>query len=188
MGPWYHLTAGQGLPVDGVPATDQLELRWFDHYLRGVPDPGLASTSARDVFRLGDGHYALPRTTRSRGRRTGRPTCPVRPIAGAGTLQAKPPASGDDSIPWQPLCGLCSRSTVQWTAGVGTGSPCETDDEVNDATGLSYDLTPPNGITLGGPIAVRLFLSTNGNDGLLTARIEDVRCRAARRSSRRGGR
>src|SRR5205814_423967 len=59
----------------------------------------------------------------------------------AGALRAKPPAAQPaDTLPWQPLSGACSRSTVQWTAGGGSGTLCESDNELNDATGLSYDL------------------------------------------------
>src|SRR5439155_23612483 len=36
IGPWTHIAAGNGLPVDGVPSVNELELRWYDHYLRGV--------------------------------------------------------------------------------------------------------------------------------------------------------
>ena len=174
VGPWYHITAGQGLPADGVPTTDELELRWFDHYVRGVPDPGLASTPAVTYFRNGDGHYHTapswppPGTSYRQVYLSG----PAESVL-AGTLQATPPSSQPgDTLPWQPLSGLCSRSAVQWTAGAGTGSLCESDNELNDATGLSYDLPLPNGLTINGPIAVRLFVSTNGHDGLLTTRID----------------
>src|SRR3546814_11829190 len=36
LGPWAHITAGQGLPADGVPSTDALRLQWFDAPVRGL--------------------------------------------------------------------------------------------------------------------------------------------------------
>jgi putative CocE/NonD family hydrolase len=38
MGPWDHLggSSGAGLPRDAVPALNQIELRWFDHWLMGI--------------------------------------------------------------------------------------------------------------------------------------------------------
>ncbi len=176
MGPWYHITAGQGLPADGVPSTDQLELRWFDHYVRGVPDPSLSNTPAVTYFRNGEGHYHVASSWPPPGVRYRQEylSGPAESLM-AGSLAASPPASSAaDTLPWQPLSGMCSRSTVQWTAGAGSGSLCETDNELNDATGLNYDLPLPHGRTLNGPIAVRLFVSTNSHDSVLTTRIEDV--------------
>ena len=36
IGPWTHTTVGEGLPADGVPAIDQIALRWLDNYLKGI--------------------------------------------------------------------------------------------------------------------------------------------------------
>ncbi len=38
IGPWTHLQVGlgQGLPVDGVPVLDHVELQWFGPYLKGM--------------------------------------------------------------------------------------------------------------------------------------------------------
>ena len=72
---------------------------------------------------------------------------------------------------------MCSRSTVQWSAGAGAGdgTPCETDDRVNDATSPSYDLPLKRALHLLGPMTARLWVSSkDGRDSLLTARVEDV--------------
>jgi uncharacterized protein len=175
MGPWYHITAGDGLPADGVPALNELELRWFDHYVRGVPDPGLSKTPPVTYFQNGEGHWhfapSWPPPVRYRQLYLSGPSAPGSP----GTLQASAPArQAADVLPWQPISGACTRSTVQWTAGAGAGSLCESDNELNDQTGLTYDVSLAQGLQVAGPIAVRLFVGTNGHDSLLTVRVEDV--------------
>jgi putative CocE/NonD family hydrolase len=180
MGPWYHLTAssGAGLPVDGVPAPRDLQLRWFDRYLMGRPDPALDTDIAPVTYNeLGDGHYKtasrypFPDVAYKSFALSG-PASPGSP----GTLK-EGAAAGEgepDSIPYSPASGVCTRSTVQWTAGAGTSTPCETDDRANNATAISYDFKPPAGIRVGGTIAARLFLSTDAQDGMVAARVEDV--------------
>src|SRR5205085_2181732 len=84
-------------------------------------------------------------------------------------------SGGPDTLAWNPATGPCSRSTVQWTAGGGSGTPCETDDRANDATSLSYDLdVGKTALAIGGPLAARLFVASDAKDGQITARVEDV--------------
>lgn len=180
MGPWYHLTAssGAGLPADGVPAPKDLQLRWFDHYLMGKPDPALDTDIAPVTYNeLGDGHYKTAKSypfpdVAYKAFALNGPAAPGTP----GTLkQGAAAGTGDpDSIPYSPASGVCTRSTVQWTAGAGTSTPCETDDRANNATAISYDFKRPEGIRVGGTIAARLFVSTESQDGMVAARVEDV--------------
>ncbi|MEA2467373.1 MAG: uncharacterized protein QOJ57_1499, partial [Thermoleophilaceae bacterium] len=180
MGPWYHLTAsgGAGLPADGVPAPRDLQLRWFDRYLMGRPDAALDTDVAPVTYNeLGDGHYKTAPNypfpdVAYRSFALSGPAAPGSP----GTLKEGAAAGeGDpDSIPYSPASGVCTRSTVQWTAGAGTSTPCETDDRANNATAISYDFTPPEGIRVGGTISARLFVSTDAQDGMVAARVEDV--------------
>ena len=179
MGPWYHLTAssGTGLPADGVPAPPTLELRWFDHYLMGRADPALDTDVAPVTYNeLGDGHYKTAKNypfpdIAYKAYALSGPAAPGSP----GTLKEGATGTGDpDSIPYSPASGVCTRSTVQWTAGAGSSTPCETDDRVNNATAISYDFKPSDGIRVGGTIAARLFVSTDAQDGMVAARVEDV--------------
>src|SRR3954454_10056567 len=60
MGPWYHISAVNVLPADGVPSADDLELRWMDHYVKGLPDGELVAQNNTDPFTFfenGEGHY-----------------------------------------------------------------------------------------------------------------------------------
>ena len=175
MGPWYHITAGQGLPADGVPSTDELELRWFNRWVCGATDPVLGALADVNYYEIGDGHYhsaaAWPppqvgyaAVFLSGGASMGQP----------GTLASSPPATATpDMLIAHPLSGICSRSTAQWTAS-GQPEPCADDNETTDLTGLSYDMPIDANLSLAGPVAARLFVATNGQDGFLTVRLEDV--------------
>ena len=176
MGPWYHITAGNGLPADGLANKDELELRWMDHYVRGADDPALDTDIAPvTYFENGGGHY---RTADNY------PAADSRAIAlhlagnaspgTNGQLTTGPAGGGPDMLVWNPATGVCSRSTAQWTAGAAA-PPCETDNRANDAYGLSYDLPVTQPLRPFGPITARLFVtSANGRDAQLTARVEDV--------------
>ena len=177
MGPWYHLggSSGEGLAEAGVPALEELELRWFDHYVRDVADPGLARTPAVTYAELGSGTF---RTAASWPPPGVRPT-PAYITGGAtpgspGTLgPAGLAAGGTSTMPWHPASGACTRGTTQWSAGIATG-PCETDNRFNDQTGLSFDLPLVRDLVLSGPVSARLFVGTSGRDAFLTVRLEDV--------------
>jgi putative CocE/NonD family hydrolase len=178
MGPWYHITAGQGLPAQGVPSLDQLELRWMNHYVKGIPDPGLKKFAPVTYYENGSGkwrtaggwyapgvrfralHLAGPAAVQSPGKLTyGKPA----------------PSQKPDALIYNPATGVCSRSTVQWTAGGGSGTPCETDGRTNDATSLSYDIPIRHSLHLLGPMTARLWVgSPQGRDSLITTRVEDV--------------
>lgn len=178
MGPWYHITAGQGLPAQGVPTLDELELRWMNHYVKGIRDPGLRKLAPVTYYengsarwRTADGWYASD--VKFQALHLSGPASPQSP----GSLGHRPVrrSQSPDTLLYNPATGPCSRSTVQWTAGGGAGSPCETDNRANDATSLSYDLPIKHPLHLLGPMTARLWVSSQGGrDSLITARVEDV--------------
>ena len=176
MGPWYHTTAGNGLPADGVPSLDKLATLWFDHYMKGIDDPAFDKVANVTYFSNGDGHYHEasdwpPPGTHYRELFLSGPALP----GDSGELHTYRTGKQEaDFMPWQPASGACSRSTVQWTAGEGEGSPCETHNEANDATGLSYDMKLDHDLKVTGALSAHLFVGTKGTDGLVTARVEDV--------------
>ncbi len=179
MGPWTHIAAGDGagLVESGWPSLDELELRWFDRYVRGVPDRALDRDIPQVVYnQLGDTKFRAatswpPASTRYRALPLAGTSMPGAP----GTLGI-PAAAGSapDLLLWSPATGACTRSTGQWTAGGASALPCDGDNRLNDAAGLAYDLPLARDTFLAGPISARLFVSTNGRDSLLTARVEDV--------------
>jgi putative CocE/NonD family hydrolase len=186
MGPWYHITAGQGLPSQGVPTLNNLELRWMDHFVKGMPDPGLQNRGpVKDriapvtYYENGSGRWHTasgwyPPNTAFKQLYLNGPAG----VQSPGSLVFSPPRRKQkpDTLIYNPATGPCSRSTIQWTAGAGAGSPCETDSRANDATSLSYDIGPmPHDLHLLGPMAARLWVSSlDGRDSMITARVEDV--------------
>ena len=56
IGPWTHTTVGEGLPADGVPAIDQIALRWLDNYLKGI-DTDVKAIPKVTQYTCGDEHY-----------------------------------------------------------------------------------------------------------------------------------
>ena len=185
MGPWYHITAGSGLPAQGVPSVDDLELRWMNHYVKGLPDPGLDNArGATDTippvtyYENGAGKWTsaggwYAPDVRFQALHLSGPSAPQSP--GTLTPAGAPTSQSPDTLIYNPATGGCSRSTVQWTAGVGAGSPCETDNRANDATSLSYDLPISHDLHLLGPMTARLWVgSLGGRDSMVTARVEDV--------------
>ena len=180
IGPWTHLDAssGAGLPADGVPTLNDLELRWFDHYLRGVADPSMNTDIAPVTFwRIGGGHYERatsypPADTSYTSLRLGGIATPGTP----GTLGGAHPAGGGGTLPYVPAAGVCSESTAQWTAGVVPNNEklCTGDHRFNDLMGITYDLPVTKSMRLAGTSMAKLFVSTNATDAFVTARLEDV--------------
>ena len=180
IGPWTHLQAGSAadLPADGVPALTSLELRWFDHYLRGVADPTLDKDVPQvSAYRIGTGHYEAstsypPADTRYRALSLSGSASPGAP----GELTVAKPKSGTGMVPWVPVAGICSESTEQWTAGGAPAEPaCTGNHNVNDDTGVAYDLpVSQHELRLAGTSMAHLYVSTTRNDAMIAARLEDV--------------
>jgi len=175
MGPWYHTTAGAGLPAPGVPSIDELQLRWFDRYVRGSDDPGLSSIGPVLYDRIGEGRFHQAKTWPVPGIQYSRAYIGGASTPGTtGTLSSKPGTGGPDVLPWQPASGICTRSTYIGTFGLAPTSPCETNDGSNDMTGLTYDMPLTKDLDLTGPMSAHLFVSTSGSDAFLTLHLEDV--------------
>jgi putative CocE/NonD family hydrolase len=180
IGPWTHLQAGAAadLPADGVPALTSLELRWFDHYLRGTPDPTLDKDVPQvAAYRIGSGHYEAssaypPADTRYRALALSGSATPGAP----GELTAAKPTAGTGMVPWVPAAGICSESTEQWTAGGAPAEPvCTGNHNVNDYTGVAYDLpVSQQELRIAGTSMAHLYVSTTRNDAMIVARLEDV--------------
>lgn len=164
IGPWTHLDAssGTGLPADGVPSLPELELRWFDRYVKGLPDPSLdKDIPPVTVYRLGKEHYE---------RSTAYPTPQT------SYTQVRLP-NGSKTVPFAPVAGACSESTSQWTAGVAPNRQqlCTGDHQLNDQLGATYDFpVGPKGLRFDGTSMARLFVSTTRADAFVTARLEDL--------------
>lgn len=176
----------------GASALEELQLKWFDTWLKGA-DTGMAQTpTPLHYFDSGAGHYraettypiagAKPTTFYFSGSRSG-----SAPSQNDGTLTTTPPAGGgSDGVQWLPVgTSVCDRSIDQWAMGapsLATSNlpkpvPC-LDDDRPAQTGpgaLTYTTEPlSSAATLAGPISAKLFASANTTDTQWVVDVEDV--------------
>jgi putative CocE/NonD family hydrolase len=176
MGPWTHVdgSVGKGLPGNGVPESlSQIELRWFDHYLKGM-NTNIAAIPKVTQWAWGDNRFETqadwpdPRLSPTREYfRSGKALSPSAPTT----------SEAPDQFVQNPVAGICTESTTQWTAGLGGQIPCTDDNRTDEATsgGTSYT-TPPlaNDLRLDGPMMADLWVSTTARDAIATVRVTDV--------------
>jgi putative CocE/NonD family hydrolase len=186
-GPFTHLSAAIGTTMD------ELQLEWFDTWLKGA-DTGMGQTpTPLHYYDLGTGHYAntttypltgtSPTTLYFSGARSG-----SAPSRNDGTLTASAPtsASGADTVNWLPVgSSICDRSIDQWSMGVlslvtGGGlasTPCLQDDRLGQTgpTALTYTTAPfAQARTLAGPISATIYASAKTPETEWVVNVEDV--------------
>jgi len=191
IGPWTHLVASA---ID----YDNLELEWFDTWLKGE-DTGMASTpTPMHVYDLGTGsyvetgHYPYTGTDPTRLYLSAADSGTAPLSANDGTLSPTAPASGgpatggSDTMVWLPAASPCKRSIDQWSMGAGviaaqeagvSNAPCLTDDSSSTAGpgSLTYTTAPfTTGRTLGGPADLTIYATSTAADTEWTAELEDV--------------
>ena len=182
-GPWDHLeaSAGTGLDDAGYGSLAELQLRWFDRYVRGVRDPGLH----RDIppltyYEQGSGRWTHASDWMSdQHAETFRLSGSAAAGGGIGVLTQDRAVDGRAVVPPVPVSGLCTRSSNQWTAGIPEAAladlPCFTDNAPNDKSGVVFQTDPLDSpLRLRGPINARLFTSSPSGDGMLAVSVEDV--------------
>lgn len=181
IGPWTHVTAstgaplgggpGIGLPRDGVPDYDHIALQWFDQYLKGM-DVHADQLPPVTYYNWGDekfetqADWPLPTLAPSR-----------QYFHAGGTLDGNLPAADEASDLWaqQPVSGICTQSTGQWTAGAGDALPCDTDDRVNEASEVTFTTARlDQELRFQGPLLAHLWLSTTASDAVVSVRVTDV--------------
>ena len=186
-GPFTHLGAAIGN------ALDELELEWFDTWLRGA-DTGMAQTpTPLHYYDLGTAHYAettsypiagaTPTTYYLSGARSGTALS-----QNDGTLSTSAPtaASGADRATWLPVgSSICDRSIDQWMMGTASlvtsylprPTPCFDDDRPGQTgpTVLTYTTAPfAHARTLAGPIAATIYASASTAETEWVVNVEDV--------------
>ncbi|MDH2415630.1 CocE/NonD family hydrolase [Nocardioides sp. CER19] len=186
-GPWNHLqaSAGDGLAEAGHGSLQELQLRWFDHWVKGVPDPRL--DDPRDFapityYEQGTGAWRTanrwvdPADVRATSLPLAGSAAPGRP----GTLGTAPTTAGRSTVLPVPVSGLCSRSSDQWTAGLLSelellNGACFEDNRVNDTSSTLFETSPlTQTLPVLGPIDARLYVSSNTGDGMLSVGVSDV--------------
>jgi putative CocE/NonD family hydrolase len=185
IGPWDHLEGSSGEHVGdaGYGTLQELQLRWFDRWVRGRKDKRLNRDIAPyTYFEEGSGRWVRtkkwldPRQRPITFNLSGQ-VSPAQP----GTLvrPGEQVHAGASLVPPVPVSGLCSRSTSQWTAGIvrqlWADNPCLADNAANDRTGLVFESEPlARRVRFQGPIAARIFTSTQGGDGMLSLSVSSV--------------
>jgi len=180
IGPWYHGTVGTGLPATDtsgtvIPALGNLELAWYDHWLKGV-DNGIEAFPTVESYDLGAGTW-VPGTRYPATGTTGQRWY----LAGGNTLAATAPTtSGGEDLPAVTATGTCSRSTWQWTEGLlqaelGPSPVCENNSTLSEAQGLTFTSAPfAKPYTISGPIEADIYMSSTATDSSVIATVSDV--------------
>ena len=182
VGPWDHLEGSAGTEVvdAGYGTIAELQLRWFDHWIKGR-NGRLGEIAPVTYYEQGSDRWRTARrwVDRSAGVHT-------RLLSGASTqggsfggLRKKRGVEGESTLLPLPVSGLCTRSANQWTAGVVNqiwpDNPCFTNNDLNDHTGLTFQTERlARAVHFRGPINARLFVSAIGGDGMLSVAVEDV--------------
>jgi putative CocE/NonD family hydrolase len=183
-GPWNHLqaSAGEGLEDAGHGTLAELQLRWFDHWVKGMPDPGLDDIAPLTYFEQGTDTWRTadrwldPADTRATALPLAGSAAPGLP----GSLGNAPTRHDRAVVLPVPVSGLCSRSTDQWTAGVLSklrllDGPCFDDNRLNDTTSTLFQTAPARTtLPILGPVGARLYVSSGTGDGMLSVALSDV--------------
>jgi hypothetical protein len=172
-GPWEHLN---GSSVD----LDQLELEWFDTWLKGE-NTGMASTpTPLHYYDLGTNQFVQTTTYPFTGASS------TRYYFGDKTLSTTRPAAGTDTEVWTGAGSPCGRPIDQWAMGgisipsqaAGlTSAPCADNDTTTGVgpTALTYTTSPfTTAKRVAGPIGVKVYASATTTDTQFVSEIEDV--------------
>ncbi|SDC88373.1 CocE/NonD family hydrolase [Nocardioides lianchengensis] len=183
VGPWDHLQGSSGADVGkaGHGSLAELQLRWFDRYLRGDTSTKVRRIPAVTTYEQGSGvwretdRWVTRNTTARSYRLSGGAVTGVR----NGVLTSGKARAGTADVPPVPVAGLCTRSANQWTAGLPRAIladlPCWEDNALNDRAGIVYETKPvTKAVRLSGPINARLFASSLSGDGMLAVSVSDV--------------
>ena len=109
MGPWYHVTAGDGLDMG------RLHLQWFDHWLKGI-DTGIDADAARRCTSTSSATASTSRRARYPFAEPPRRRTTSAPATRSARRKPKD-ASGADQIVFTGATSPCDRQSDQWGAG-----------------------------------------------------------------------
>ncbi len=180
VGPWFHNPTTLGL------AFQQMQLAWFDRWLKGIHN-GIDDTSTPlHAFELGADRWVDAARW---------PIAQTRPrtyYLGHGSLTAGSPAGGTDRLTWTDLRSPCNAGTDQWSTGLpayaiaeagGNGDPCADNDSTTQLGGLTYTSAQfQTATTLAGPIDVTVFMRSSAPDAELLASVDVVSANGSSRA------
>lgn len=180
FGPWDHMQgSGDGIAEAGHGTLQELQLRWFDHHVRGQADPSLDTDIPPLTYHeIGSGQWFEADQwigeQRARSFQLSGTSLPGLP----GGLVDSDPQPGRSTVAPLPVSGLCTRSTNQWTAGmpnaIGIAQLCH-DNRWNDLSGAVFETEPmTEAMRMRGPINAHLHASTPTGNGMLSVSVSSV--------------
>jgi putative CocE/NonD family hydrolase len=167
VGPWHHGDLGQGAGLV------DLELRWFDQWLKGRDTGILDTTAPLHVIEPGGRRYSVADYPVE--------TAPATPLhlAPTGALQtaATGLAGSDKTVLFTMASWPCTRSTQQWSAGFVPESMCGAHEQVPGPIPGEVAYTTPKlskPMTLAGPVGLTLHATATTTDTAWVATLDDV--------------
>jgi uncharacterized protein len=172
VGPWFHNPATLGLTFQ------ELQLAWFDRWLKGIHNGIDRTGRPLHAFELGTKRWI--NLTRWPVRAAHTRTL----LLGASTLGTKS-QTGADELTWSDFRSPCNAGTDQWSTGLpayaiaegrGSGDPCADNDSSAKLGGVTYTSRPfQKATTVAGPIDVSLELKDTVPDAEVVASLDIVK-------------
>ena len=172
-GPWFHDPTTLGLRFQ------QLQLAWFDRWLKGVRNGIDVTRRPLHAFELGTGRWIdasrwpLPQA----GPHTFY-------LGGSSLTASRPTAPASRELPWSDIRSPCNAGVDQWSTGLpayaiaelgASGDPCADQNRTTQTAALTYTSAPArSAITIAGPIDVTLYVRSNRPDAELVTNVEVV--------------
>jgi uncharacterized protein len=162
VGPWFHNSAAVGLRLQ------ELQLEWFDRWLKGV-DNGIERTRRPlHVFAHGDNRWYDAASYPLEGTRV-------------KTLEH----DGGGTLAFTATSSPCNRGTDQWSTGLAayvealagqpSAPPCSADDRTTQAGALTFDTAPlERPLFVAGPLAATVVMTSTTRDSELVVSVQDV--------------
>lgn len=176
IGPWTHIEAANlpsdGLPKDGVPKMNQIQLMWFDQYLKGM------DVNADKLPNVTQYIKGLDKYATTSNWPHPRMQAQALYLRGDKTLKPQTPATAEtaSTVLQLPVFGICSLSTSQWTAGIANllPLPCFTEDTIEQIPAANFR-TPvlTEDLYINGPMAAEIWIKTTALDTSLSVRVSD---------------
>lgn len=176
IGPWTHIEAANlpsdGLPKDGVPKMNQIQLMWFDQYLKGMDAKTDQIPNVTQYIKGLDKYATTSNWPHPRMQ------AQALYLRGDKTLKAQTPSSPEtaSTVLQLPVFGICSLSASQWTAGIANllPLPCFKEDTFEQIPAANFR-TPvlTEDMYINGPIAAEIWIKTTAMDTSLSVRVSD---------------
>ena len=184
-GPFNHLTGSTA-------SVDQLQLEWFDTWLKGVNTGMDRTPTPLHYYDLGTGQwtehgqYPFPGATPTRFYlNNARSSSSSLSLLNHTLTTTKPTKAASDLLLWTLLSNPCGRPTDQWSAGalstvsgyVLPNAPCINNDLLG-SLGIdraTYTTAPlKTAKTIAGPITASIYATSTTSETEFVAQVEDV--------------